>query len=240
MGNTLAQNKINQFILRIDLLDDRGLKFDMIVPEIEKMFDSYKSEMEHNLNILVEEENLEKRDFVNYVFNSSDGTTLKLQTREKAIVFETNHYLDNSIYKERLNVLIGMIMTAVGDQVTARRIGLRYVNSFPCAKVADVRKVLNLTYGATVSSILKSEQLTRAIVLEEYQHEDCYARVQYGIPNKFYPSLIKSLDLLLDIDVFQAGAQFITDWAESVKVCNHKAFEVFRLFIKEDYLAKLK
>lgn len=60
MGNTLAQNKINQFILRIDLLDDRGLKFDMIVPEIEKMFDSYKSEMEHNLNILVEEENLEK------------------------------------------------------------------------------------------------------------------------------------------------------------------------------------
>ena len=154
MGNTLAQNKINQFILRIDLLDDRGLKFDMIVPEIEKLFDSYKSEMEHNLNILVEEENLEKRDFVNYVFNSSDGTTLKLQTREKAIVFETNHYLDNSIYKERLNVLIGMIMTAVGDQVTARRIGLRYVNSFPCAKVADVRKVLNLTYGATVSSIL--------------------------------------------------------------------------------------
>ena len=240
MGNTLAQNKINQFILRIDLLDDRGLKFDMIVPEIEKMFDSYKSEMEHNLNILVEEENLEKRDFVNYVFNSSDGTTLKLQTREKAFVFETNHYLDNSIYKERLNVLIGMIMTAVGDQVTARRIGLRYVNSFPCAKVADVRKVLNLTYGATVSSILKSEQLTRAIVLEEYQHEDCYARVQYGIPNKFYPSLIKSLDLLLDIDVFQAGAQFITDWAESVKVCNHKAFEVFRLFIKEDYLGKLK
>lgn len=74
MGNTLAQNKINQFILRIDLLDDRGLKFDMIVPEIKKMFDSYKSEMEHNLNILVEEENLEKRDFVNYVFNSSDGT----------------------------------------------------------------------------------------------------------------------------------------------------------------------
>lgn len=131
-------------------------------------------------------------------------------------------------------------MTAVGDQVTARRIGLRYVNSFPCAKVTDVRKVLNLTYGATVSSILKSEQLTRAIVLEEYQHEDCYARVQYGIPNKFYPSLIKSLDLLLDIDVFQAGAQFITDWAESVKVCNHKAFEVFRLFIKEDYLGKLK
>ena len=43
MGNTLAQNKINQFILRIDLLDDRGLKFDMIVPEIEQMFDSYKS-----------------------------------------------------------------------------------------------------------------------------------------------------------------------------------------------------
>ena len=34
----------------------------MIVPEIEKMFDSYKSEMEHNLNILVEEENLEKRE----------------------------------------------------------------------------------------------------------------------------------------------------------------------------------
>ena len=63
MGNTLAQNKINQFILRIDLLDDRGLKFDMIVPEIEKMFDSYKSEMEHNLNILVEEENLEKKRF---------------------------------------------------------------------------------------------------------------------------------------------------------------------------------
>ena len=62
MGNTLAQNKINQFILRIDLLDDRGLKFDMIVPKIEKMFDSYKSEMEHNLNILVEEENLEKRE----------------------------------------------------------------------------------------------------------------------------------------------------------------------------------
>ena len=62
MGNTLAQNKINQFILRIDLLDDRGLKFDMIVPVIEKMFDSYKSEMEHNLNILVEEENLEKRE----------------------------------------------------------------------------------------------------------------------------------------------------------------------------------
>ena len=84
------------------------------------------------------------------------------------------------------------------------------------------------------------EGIARSMIVHEYQQGDHLVRVQYGIPNRFYPSVIKNYDIVLDIDVYSGGQQSIDTWEESITQFNHQAYNMFISYIKESFLNTLK
>lgn len=77
-------------------------------------------------------------------------------------------------------------------------------------------------------------------MIQEFQHEDCMARVQFGVFNKFYPSIIANYDITLDIDVYCSGLIPIDSWNESIKRYNHLAYDTFISYIRDKYLESLR
>lgn len=243
-SNLLKNNKVSKFILRIDLQDVGNLKFEKLANDLKGSYSEFKTEMEHNLNVEISTQKLSIRDFTNYILITSYGVVIRLNTREKSIILTSEFYTDNSIYKKQICEIIDKISNTTNvkeNEITAKRIGMRYINTFPCNVALDIKKILNPIYANSLFHLLQAtNNLTRVIQMEEFQEEDNYVRVQYGVPNKYYPSKILNYDLLLDIDVYRNGSQSIDSWEESIKTFNHKAYDIFKSYIKNTYINKLR
>lgn len=117
---------------------------------------------------------------------------------------------------------------------------MRYINNFPCAKIADISKILNISEARAIKEIAGKNQLARAMLVHEYQMEDNMVRIQLGIPNRFYPSIIRNYDIVLDIDVYSTGLQSIDLWNEKIRSFNHQAYDHFVNYVKETYRQGMK
>jgi len=238
-SKTLTKNKISHFFLRIDLQENIKIDFKMLANNLKDKYLSFKTETCHNYNLDLNNIQVTEQLFETFIFDGGEGTLLKLSPREKSIVLESKHYKDNSIYKDRVLEIIKCLEEQLPD-IKARRIGMRYINNFPCIKKTDINKIFETSKARGINDSLKKSNITRAIILEEFQEEEHYVCVQFGIPNKFYPSVITCYDLLLDIDVYNSGLQNIENWEDSIKEYNHAAFEVFTNYIKETYITSIK
>ena len=78
------------------------------------------------------------------------------------------------------------------------------------------------------------------MMVHEFQNDSHRVKVQYGIPNRFYPSVITNIDLVLDIDVFAQGVLAIDEWNEVIKECNHSAYNMFCKYMKNTYIESMK
>ena len=92
---------------------------------------------------------------------------------------------------------------------------------------------------AIIDSLAKVN-LNRSVFVEQYNYSSYFVRVQYGIFNKFYPAVIKNLDITLDIDVYYGGLTPIADWTDVIRDYNHAAFEKFKEYVEPTYIAMMK
>jgi uncharacterized protein (TIGR04255 family) len=76
--------------------------------------------------------------------------------------------------------------------------------------------------------------------MEEYSNEELKLRLQYGVPNKFYPSSITTYDLLLDIDSYTESNYNVNDWESIISKLNHSAYELFLKEMNEIFIGQLK
>jgi len=76
--------------------------------------------------------------------------------------------------------------------------------------------------------------------MEEYNNEGMKMRFQYGIPNKFYPSVITVFDLVLDIDSFIESESSVNEWEGIISKLNHAAYGKFVKEINPNYIEDLK
>ena len=181
-----------------------------------------------------------KRDFTNYTLYGDNGIQLFLNTSQKLISFESQSYIDNSVYVDRLDAIVERIQKQGLQNIMASRIGMRYVNLFPCEKKENIRKILQKPYDKAIIDSLAKGNLNRSVFVEEYNYDGYYVRVQYGIVNKFYPAVIKNLDVTLDIDVFYGGLTPITDWKEIIHIYNHAAFDKFKEYVEPAYIESMR
>lgn len=238
---TLENNKINQFILRIDLSEDSFVDLKQVAEKLKGMFNSFKTELHVNYNINVPKKEFKKEDYIKYLLGTPPATCVQLESFEKSIIITTINYKDNSAYKAILSRIIEVIQEEYSDKcISARRIGMRYINNFPCAKIADISKILNISEARAIKEIAGKNQLARAMLVHEYQMEDNMVRIQLGIPNRFYPSIIRNYDIVLDIDVYSTGLQSIDLWNEKIRSFNHQAYDHFVNYVKETYRQGMK
>ena len=84
------------------------------------------------------------------------------------------------------------------------------------------------------------KSISRVISQEEYNFSNSKLRLQYGIPNKFYPGLLNNYDLVLDIDSYLDSRTIVSDWTLVLSDLNHKAYDIFQESISQNLLESLK
>lgn len=243
-NRTLNNNQIGKFILRIDIDKSTPIDFSYVVDALQGDYTSKKIEVQEHYDINIDEQknegNVAKSIFPRFVLTYADGAYLKLGTFDNNIIIESNKYRDNSVYKDRIAKVLAIIKEKHGEGISSTRIGMRYINTFPCENEKDISKIFNPSDSKSIREGLSKPNISRVLLVSEFNEEDHQIRIQYGVPNKFYPSIITRPDLMLDIDVFSLGLQPINEWEGVIRTANHDAFRIFNEYIKASYIEKMR
>lgn len=239
---TLTKNSIKSFILRIDLIKTSDLDFSKIVSEMSKYFDRTEKRQISNFSINFTEgsSKITQQESFDFVLTSeSKVLAMTFSETQTAFWIESGHYKDNSLYKSIINQTIEVI-NGICSEIESKRIGLRYVNEFKCEKIKNISAIYGKRLASILRSMINGDSQSRIIGMEEYNYEDYKLRVQYGIPNKFYPSVISVFDLLLDIDSYVDRTNSVEEWNEVIAKLNHSAYDQFIKEINQKYLESIK
>lgn len=244
VDRTLYNNEIKKFILKIDFVSNDVSDFASLVNNISKNFTRLEQRTHINyninLNLKQDKEEVRKEHTPDYVLiNDTTLLNLTFSTFQNALIIETAKYVNNESYKECLR-LVGNAIMELSINIQCKRIGMRYINSFQCKSPKEIGKVLSKEKAKMLSGICKEEQLSRVIVQEEYNTDSSKLRVQYGVPNKFYPAVMKTYDILLDIDSYDDSTHPFDEWDDIIKNLNHLAYRVFVESMNYQYIEKLK
>lgn len=241
--NTLHKNLVKNFILRIDLIKTEENTMFKIANAMSKYFDRIEKRQLSNFEIEVTtaESKIRQNDKFDYVLVSeSRNLNMTFSEVQDAFWIESNQYKNNSIYKEIIECAVNEIKLHT-NSVESKRLGLRYINEFRCERKKDIGKI----YGKRLSSIVKnmsqgSDNKSRIIGVEEWNCDGLKTRIQYGIVNKFYPSVITLWDLLLDIDSFIESTHDINECSGVIRELNHNAYEKFMAEMNPKFIESIR
>lgn len=238
---TLTKNKVSMFIIRIDLDMASVLDYNEISDALGQLFPEKQTQISPHFNINIDNVTIEKVEVKKFLYTIEPNVKLEISPVDKAIIFSSTYYTTNDLYKERLKQIVEVFSARTEGGLKARRIGMRFINSFPSNKDGNLPTVLNAPETKILKdSLAKKSDLSRLIIVDEYLKDDYRIRVQYGVPNKFYPNKISSQDIILDIDVYSEGLQPIEGWCEIVSTYNHAAFDTFMGYVRSEIIDSLR
>jgi uncharacterized protein (TIGR04255 family) len=239
---TLTQNGINHFILRFDLSPLKEIDFISIINNISESADRTEKRIKTGIKVDIkngksEVTNLTNIDYV--LINDTTGVSITFSKDPNAFWFETKQYLDNSSYKYNIASIIHAL-NEYDSSIMSKRIGMRFINEFKCPTVKKISKIYNIRLAKNIALMADQEFASRIIGHEEFNYSNYKLRVQYGIPNKFYPSVLNNYDLLLDIDAFDDTQQKLERWESIISDLNHLAYSKFIEVMNPKFIQTLK
>ena len=238
---TLTKNKVSTFIIRIDLDMSSELDYGEISNALGKIFPNKQIQISPHFNVNLDNVSIEKVEVKKFLYYIEPNVRLEVSPVDKAIIFSSNYYTTNDLYKERLGKIVDVFAERSGGVLKAWRIGMRFINTFPANKDGNLPTVLNASETKMLKdSLAKKNNLSRLIMVDEYLKEDYRIRVQYGVPNKFYPNKISSQDVILDIDVYSEGLQSIENWCDMISDYNHAAYDTFMGYVRGEVVDSLR
>ncbi|MCD8388516.1 MAG: TIGR04255 family protein [Bacteroidales bacterium] len=238
IDRTLKNNKIKEFILRLDFDMAQDFPGSDLVNWLKGRFQLTRTEQQRHYRINDDKMEVKVEDFNRYVF-VANNVTIRVDFLEKAFTLTSQGYINNTIYKPLMAEIIEFLLS-IKPETRLRRIGLRYINEFPEIKSSNLGKLLSTNSSSFKKAFDKETHLSRIVMVEEYQDEEFRHRVQYGFMNRFYPSRLTRYDFVLDIDVYSEGRQPLADCEATISKLNHSAHDTFILFIKEDFRNSMK
>lgn len=243
----LNNNPIELFILKIDLnILDKNL-VDFLIENINKFFERKEAQLLTNYKFIVDPQNTEnnkvevdnKEENMDYLLiNDAKQMTLKFSIINKFIYFQSKKYIDYHTYNEVFEEIINLLRER--DDIHSKRIGMRFINKIFCEKQSQIKSVLKSNYANTITNSLKNDNISRLIYLEELNLNQIKAKVQMGLPNRYYPSLLKDFEIVLDIDVFSDYLQTVDNWNLILKDLNKISYETFLNYLTPKFIESLK
>ncbi|MCA6460950.1 MAG: TIGR04255 family protein [Chitinophagaceae bacterium] len=238
----LSKNSIDLFILRFDLILNSEIDFTILINDIAKHFDRTEKRQQTNYQVsfTTDKPEISKDESFDYVLTKDkENYSMTFSKSQNAFWFETTNYTNRQTYS---NVVDALIKSAQKNEIklTTRRIGMRFINNFSCSNPKQISKIFIQDISKILNQRLKQENVSRIIGQEEFNFDSCKVRVQYGIPNKFYPAVINNYDLLLDIDSYDDKIQELDNLTETIKGINHCAYNAFVSNINPSFLNTLK
>lgn len=240
-SRTLKRNGISKFILRFDLIAPEISSFINLINEVSHNFDRTEKIIKTNHHIdLSSDQPINKSNFFEYVLvNEKQQYSITFTDLTKSFWFETSKYIDYKTYMDAAT-LITKALSVTNPNLQSKRIGMRFINVFNSSSLRNANKIFNSLTAKSITSIASRENISRVIIQEEYNLKMSKMRIQYGIPNKFYPSPINNYDFLFDIDSFDDSIQTIDSWESVISDLNHNAYDKFIEFINPHYIEELR
>jgi uncharacterized protein (TIGR04255 family) len=235
---TLYKNCISQFIIRIDIDPVANVDFIGLFETLKPYYNRTAIEVATNYNLNLQSGETETRKYNKYHLYTNDGIHVEIDSLLKVIIFNASKYVNNDVYKDRMSTIISFLI--VNNSLQSRRIGMRYINMFYCPSQSDISKILPDTEARYIKSSLRNPDISRSLAILEHNKESHYIRVQYGIPNRFYPSKITRMDLMIDIDVYSESPINVNEWNETIDSFNHISYDTFVSFVKPSFLDSLR
>lgn len=239
---TLTKNAIKTFILRVDLIKNDSLEITKFANELSPFFDRLEKRQFTNFTFTLTQGRSEinhAREVFDYVLISeSRSLSMTLSEQNNAFWIECNHYVDKTTYQYFITKA-REVLVKLSPDVIARRIGLRFINEFRCNKASKIQSIYGKRLSAITKSMLFGDSQSRIIGVEEYNIGEQKIRVQYGVPNTLYPSIITIYDLLFDIDSFIDRSCTLAEWDEIIDNLNHSAYDKFILEMNPSYVQGL-
>ena len=239
---TLRKNLIKKFILRIDLLPNENLNLADVAEAMMDNFDRAEKRQVKNLTVKFTQDKSEvgrSETFDIVLISEKKSMSMTFSEAQNSFIIQSSQYENNSIYKGLIKELVSTI-SKIDSNTNVRRVGLRYINDFFCDKIVNIGRIYGKRLSSIVRSMVSEDSLARVIGIEEYNNNGNKIRLQYGIPNKFYPSIITVYNLLLDIDSYTEDTIPINDLEKVISELNHAAYSCFKKEINENYVEKLK
>ena len=239
---TLNKNGIKNFVLKVDLIKNDDLDLGKIAEKMSQYFDRTEKRQVSNftINFTNVDSELSKISAFDYVLVSEPtNVAMTFSEIQNSFWLEATNYKNNVVYKDLIRK-VSAVIKSLGEEVEAKRIGMRYINEFECKKASDISRIFGKRLSSILKTILKENNQIRAIGMEEYSNEELKLRLQYGVPNKFYPSSITTYDLLLDIDSYTESNYNVNDWESIISKLNHSAYELFLKEMNEIFIGQLK
>lgn len=132
--------------------------------------------------------------------------------------------------------ILTVIMTHNPDN-QGKRLGLRYINSFPLKDHGDwiTEKFF------TAISAHKDEKTIKLLTTLEYDvlEKDLNVRLSYGYNNPDYPAVIKREDFIIDIDAYTTGIIYCDDIPNYIDNMHSEVQSCFELMITDSLRADM-
>lgn len=237
-----TNNRVRLFVLRFDLAPEGEFNPEAIIKILPHFYDRLEQRTISGIRFDIgpKPPQMTEQKGTDYLLISDKiSATVTFSQSQRFISIEMTRYSDYSSYRETL-LFIEKALTDLGTNVAAIRIGMRFINEFPCTKSTEIRRILAKPYAAAAANLLVIPGTSRAIALIETNAPTHRSRIQFGVPNKFYPAIIQVPDITLDIDVFTEGATNIAEWSNTAKMLNHSAYSSFTEVVSENYRETLK
>lgn len=232
----LTNNSISHFLIKIDFNDIEDSDITKIIKDVSILFDRTDKIILSNIEVNVANSEVNKTEVTNYVLiNETTGAKLTFSQNNKTITYETNNYTDKNTYKNIFDEVIKSISINKLN-ISSKRIGMRFINSFTCNILKNVSKIFNTNISKNIIYMASQDNITRVISQEEYNFDNNKCRIQYGILNKYYPAILKNYDLTLDIDSFENTFQNYEEWNKILDELNHSSFKMFVKCINKNIL----
>lgn len=238
----LSRNSISLFILRFDIVQNSKINFDLIIGDISKYFDRTEKRAQTNFELKFTTDKSELNKIESYdivLINEKDRFSMTFSKSQDAFWFETPNYIDRNTYSKIVDVLLESAEKNNVELLT-KRIGMRFINTFNCLEPKQITKIFKLEISKFLIQRIAQENISRIICQDEFNCDTCKTRVQYGIPNKFYPARINNFDLLLDIDAYEDKIHELGSIKDAIVDINHCAYKSFISNVNPIYLENLK
>ena len=166
-----------------------------------------------------------------WVFLSRDRKN-KCTIESRRVVFSISNY---SVFEDARNAFVDILNIVMKTNVDnqGKRLGLRYINSFPLK--GNEKWIDDKFYTAIAAH--KDEKTTRLLTTLEYAviEKDLNVRLSYGYDNPDYPAIMKREDFIIDIDAYSTGIIYQEDIGQFIDDMHSEVQKCFETMITDDY-----
>ncbi len=238
------KNYIKEVIARLDFLNnqsdfEKGLPIEFL-EKIKSRFPiaETSSGVVNNIQVSDTEVVKSQEKYTEWIFHGINREK-SIKVSPKYIVVSLNKYYNNDDFLNDFTAPINLLLKEPSIQI--QRTGIRFINVFDdfINEYSDISNYFAPMISASFNSLYKSESCSRNLLITEYLLNDIKMRMQSGIFNQNYPSIVTKKDFIIDIDAFIDFPHIISDVSGFLNTIHTHIQDLFESCITDKLRSKL-